>query len=65
MKYYKEIELIATVRAALAEPEPEGPTDEELMAMFWERENGLEEIWAEDWPSAARAVIARYCNKPS
>ena len=37
MKYYKEIELIATVRAALAEPEPEGPTDEELMAMFWEQ----------------------------
>ena len=38
------------------------PTDEELMAVFWEHENGLEEIWACDWPAAARAVLARWGN---
>lgn len=51
---------IDRARAALAESEPEAPTDEELMSLFWEHENGLEEIWPEDWLAAARAVLARW-----
>ena len=55
-------ELLAkTLRTALAQSKPT-PTDEELMAVFWEHENGLEEIWACDWPAAARAVLARWGN---
>ena len=54
-------ELRENARAALAQSEPT-PTDEELMAVFWEHENGLEEIWACDWPAAARAVLARWGN---
>ena len=42
--------------------EPGGPTDEELMTVFWEHQNGMEEIWACDWPTAARAVLARWGN---
>ena len=53
-------ELRESARAALAQPEPKIPTDEELMAVFEEYENGLEEIWACDWPAAARAVLARW-----
>ena len=47
-------------RAALAQPEPVAPTDEEIMEVFWEHQNGLEELWADDWPAAARAVLARW-----
>jgi len=56
----QEDALLGGARAVLAEPEPEGPTDEELMAVFWEHENGLEEIWDKDWPAAARDVLARW-----
>jgi hypothetical protein len=45
---------------ALAQPEPVAPTDEEIMEVFWEHQNGLEELWADDWPAAARAVLARW-----
>ena len=54
--YVEKLESIA-----LAQSKPT-PTDEELMAVFWEHENGLEEIWACDWPAAARAVLARWGN---
>jgi len=57
-------DLLVRARAALAQPEPQGPTDEELMAVFWEHENGLEELWSHDWPAAARAVLARWGNHP-
>ena len=53
-------DLMDRARALLAQPEPEGPTDEELMAVFWEHENGLEELWAADWPTAARAALAKW-----
>jgi hypothetical protein len=52
--------LATEARAALAQPEPVAPTDEEIMEVFWEHQNGLEELWADDWPAAARAVLARW-----
>lgn len=57
---YVENPLTYRARAALAEPQPEPPTDEELMEVFWDHQNGLEEIWADDWLAAARAVLARW-----
>ena len=61
--------LLNRARAALAQqhvstpyklPEPVAPTDEEIMEVFWEHQNGLEELWADDWPAAARAVLAKW-----
>jgi hypothetical protein len=52
-------ELLTRARAALSQPEPVAPTDEEIMEVFWEHQNGLEELWAEGWPAAARAVLAK------
>ena len=45
---------------SLAQPEPVAPTDEEIMEVFWEHQNGMEELWADDWPAAARAVLAKW-----
>jgi hypothetical protein len=59
----KQSPLAVRVDAALAQPEPQGPTDEEIMEVFWEHQNGLEELWADDWPAAARAVLARWGNQ--
>jgi len=56
----KAIDALTRARAALAEPEPEEPTDAELMEIFADHDNGLEEIWPEDWPAAARDVLARW-----
>jgi hypothetical protein len=42
------------------QPEPVAPTDAEIMEVFWDHQNGLEELWADDWPAAARAVLARW-----
>ena len=53
---------IGRARAALAEPRPEPPTDEELMEVFWGHNNGMEELWAGDWLAAARTVLARWGN---
>ncbi len=52
--------LAAEARAALAEPEPEGPTDEELidMAEFYIEDNGL--LGLHNAGEFARAVLARY-----
>ena len=58
--YYKQADVIVRARALLDQQEQKGPTDKELMAVFWEHENGLEELWAADWPTAARAALAKY-----
>jgi hypothetical protein len=52
--------IAAKARIALAQPEPVAPTDEEIMEVFWEHQNGLEELWADDWPAAARTVLVRW-----
>lgn len=48
-------------RAALAEPTPEGPTDEELDELFTEIDQSGE---PESWRVYARAVLARWGNHP-
>ncbi len=55
---------IDRARAALAEPEPEGPTDEELFAVAeaYAEDNGL--IGLHNAPDFARAVLARWGNHP-
>lgn len=67
-------DALQCARAALAEPEPEGPTDEELLAMFdkfdidgmAEETKGmpLDTFWADYQPREAvkfaRAVLARW-----
>jgi hypothetical protein len=66
--------LVERTRSALAEPEPEGPTDEELLSMFdqfdidgmAEETKGmpLDTFWADYQPREAvkfaRAVLARW-----
>lgn len=53
-------ELVVRAQDALAEPQAEPPTDEELMEVFWGHNNGMEELWAGDWLAAARAVLVRW-----
>jgi hypothetical protein len=57
-------ELKSRARTALAEPEPEGPTDEELFATaeVYTEDNGL--IGLYNSPDFARAVLARWGNHP-
>jgi len=60
--YYEPAELLTRARAALAEPEPEGPTDEDLL--------NLHDWMADEWVANhdfelplnqyARAVLARW-----
>jgi hypothetical protein len=53
-----EAEWIARrARAALAHPEPQGPTDEELDEL-WAEIDGGGAVWA--WQDYARAVLARW-----
>ncbi len=47
----------AALRAALAEPEPKGPTDEALDELFTEIDQSGE---PESWRVYARAVLARW-----
>jgi hypothetical protein len=47
----------AALRAALAETEPEGPTDEQLDELFIEIDQTGE---PESWRAYARAVLARW-----
>ena len=49
--------LVQRARAALAQPEPQGPTDEELDEL-WAEIDGGGAIWA--WQDFARAVLARW-----
>jgi transcription elongation factor Elf1 len=44
-------------RAALAQPEPQGPSDQELDEMFTEVDQGGE---CQSWRAFARAVLARW-----
>jgi len=53
--------LMLRVRDALAEPEPEGPTDEALDELFTEIDQSGE---PESWRVYARAVLARWGNHP-
>ena len=48
-------ELIDRVRAALAQPEPQGPTDEELVELF--NENDWNFISPETFIDIARSVL--------
>jgi hypothetical protein len=52
--------LVKTARAALAQPKPQGPTDEELidMAEFYIEDNGL--LGLHNAGEFARAVLARW-----
>ena len=52
---------MAEARAGLAEPEPEGPTDDELDELFTEIDQSGE---PESWRAYARAVLARWRNHP-
>jgi hypothetical protein len=53
--------LMLRVRDALAEPEPEEPTDEALDELFTEIDQSGE---PESWRAYARAVLARWGNHP-
>ena len=62
-------ELCQSVRAALAQPEPQGPTDEELLeafdgefAEFFDSSDGFgtTAIPRSEWTKVARAVLARW-----
>jgi hypothetical protein len=50
-------ELVVRAQFALAEPEPEGPTDEELDELFVHVDQSGE---PESWRTYARAVLARW-----
>jgi hypothetical protein len=55
-----DAELIFRARAALAQPEPQGPTDDELfeLAEQYTEDNGL--LGLHNAPDFARAVLARW-----
>ena len=55
--YYKQPDVILRARAALAQPEPQGPTDEDLDALFTEVDQSGE---SESWRTYARAALARW-----
>jgi hypothetical protein len=60
----REVHALATeARAALAQPEPEGPTKAELRQIFDDQSgfiNDEQVMWWSDFQSAARAVLARW-----
>lgn len=62
--YPPDDSAVERARAALAEPEPEGPTDEELfdVAGAYAEDNGL--IGLYNAPDFARAVLARWSSHP-
>jgi hypothetical protein len=51
-------DLLVRARAAVAQPEPQGPTDEELDAV-WDEEAGYFALYVET-KRFARAVLARW-----
>ena len=59
--YYKQADVIIRARAALAEPEPEGPSDEELRDLWQNTWDTSEEHGAFQF---ARAVLSRWGNHP-
>jgi hypothetical protein len=55
--------LLERARAALAQPEPQGPSDEELKAAYWEAFKGAAPCGAdESWLAGLRAVAC--WNRP-
>jgi len=66
--YYKQADVIIRARAALAEPEPEWPTDEELKQWYSDCADetiigNAEHYWAFEVPvdfDLVRAVLARW-----
>jgi hypothetical protein len=59
-------QLLKRARAALAEPEPEGPTDEELDELAWNWYSKTGSTWyqIDAFRAYARAVLARWGNHP-
>lgn len=59
--YHEHRALITRARAALAQPEAVGPTDEESFALWEQMESGMNEPpdWR-DFDDFARAVLARW-----
>jgi hypothetical protein len=55
--YFIYRELRELKAAALAQPEPQGPSDQELDEMFTEVDQGGE---CQSWRAFARAVLARW-----
>jgi hypothetical protein len=53
--YYKQADVIVRARAALAQSEPQGPTDEELVELF--NENDWNFISPETFIDIARSVL--------
>jgi hypothetical protein len=58
--------LMLRTRAALAKPEPEGPTDEELDELAWNWYSKTGSTWyqIDAFRAYARAVLARWGNHP-
>ena len=59
--------LTQRARAALAQPEPEGPTRAYLRQVFDDQSgyiNDEQVMWWSDFQAAARAVLARWGNHP-
>jgi hypothetical protein len=56
-----DAELIFRARAALAQPEPEGPSDEELVELF--NENDWNYISTETFLDIARSVLELRCSR--
>jgi hypothetical protein len=57
--------VIDRARAALAQPEPEGPSKAELRQIFDDQSgfiNDEQVMWWSDFQLAARAVLARWGN---
>jgi hypothetical protein len=58
-------DILDRARAALAHPEPEGPSKAELRQIFDDQSgfiNDEQVMWWSDFQSAARAVLARWGN---
>jgi hypothetical protein len=53
--YYKQADVIVRARAALAQSEPQGPTDEELVELF--NKNDWNFISPETFIDIARSVL--------
>ena len=59
----QDYSVLDRARAALAQPEPEGPTDEELRAAYDEVCWG--EMDADNFIKATRVVLARWGRQPA
>jgi hypothetical protein len=57
--YYKQADVIVRARAALAQPAPQGPTDEELKAAYWEAFKDAAPCGAdESWRQGSRSAVS-------